>query len=399
MKLNFIHDVRQLLIFSLWVVLPASAVDFNYKIPLAIEVEADGYVFDVPKSVYLNVAYDDLRDIRILNSSNDNVPMRLSLNDDEVKSTVSTATLPVFSLNQTVNIPVNTKQVKTSWEGRVNSHVVTTSNSIQNYVQSQEVSRDDAVIIDATSIQNEQVVALEMKWDFGSHGNRVFYVELLGSNDLSNWQNVLNHQKMIELDTGSKVVLENKMPLPDKSFEYYQLRFKNLPIPEVLEVKAIMLNHAIKQPLNWSEVASFVVLDPKQYGHHIEWDMGGYFPVESIKIDFDYKNLMADVKLFSKSNPTANWQVVAQDSVYAVGDGEMAMFNDQITFRTNRHRYWKLVSNSEITSQWVNQLSFAWRQHQIRFLAQGAGPYGLHFGSAEVNSMPNIRWYNQLSST
>lgn len=388
---------RSLLLLITGLALQAQAVDFKYVMPLELMAKANGFVFDVPEVVYQKVHYSDLRDVRVLNASNDSVPMRLSLNHDEVKRTLSATTLPVFSLNQTVNLPVTTKQVKTTWKGDIQSYTVSTSNSVQNFLQSQEVSRDDTVLIDASLVQHEQAVALELKWAFETPGNRVFYVELLGSNDLSQWRQVLSNQKMIELDTGAKTVLENKMPLSGQSFEYYQLRFKNQPVPQVLEVKAIMLSHAVSQQLQWTDVANFSVLDPNLHGHVLEWDMGGFYPVESIKIDFDYKNLMADIQLYSKHSEQANWKPVAKASVYAVGEGDMAMFNNQIDFKSNRHRYWRLSSQSEISSQWVDKLSFGWRQHRIQFLAQGEGPYGLHFGSDENQFNPDVKWFSRLS--
>lgn len=359
--------------------------------------DSPGYVFMVPEVVYKNAHYADLRDVRVINALGDEVPMRLSKKADQVKRTFSETTLPVFSLNQSKLVPVSSKQVKTTWDGDLQSYTVNTSNIVKNYLLNQETERLDTILIDASSVLDEYAVALNVDWQFPNAGNRVFYIELMGSNDLSHWQIIRSKHKMIELDTGDRVVIENGIPLHGTSFEFYQLRFLNQPIPEVVAVKASMQYQAVNAELIWSDVADFQVLDAQEHGHTIEWKLAGHFPVEAVKFRFDYKNLMADVQVFSKYSEQASWRAVTKGSIYEVGAGEMSIFNNQLTLFSNNHRYWKMTSQSAISSQWVDSISFAWRQHQIQFLAQGEGPYSLQFGDQQRNQRPDNLWYNKFS--
>ena len=369
----------------------------NFSLPIQTDADSPGYLFMLPEEVYEHAHYADLRDVRVLNALGDEVPMRLSKRVDQIKRTFSEVTLPVFSLNQSKSVPVNSKQVKTTWEGDVQSYTVTTSNTVQKYLLNQEAERLDTLLIDASSVQSEHAMALQLEWQFPTAGNRVFYVELSGSNDLSQWQSIWPKHKLIELNTGGRVVLENVISLKGYAYEFYQLKFLNQPIPEVLSVKASMQNHAINAELNWSDVDAIEVLDAAEHGHAIVWDLGGYFPVEAFKLMFDYKNLMADIQVYSRYSLTSSWRPVAQGSVYELGVGDMAMFNNQLRFVGNNHRYWKLESQSSISSQWLDGVSFAWRQHQIQFLAQGEGPYSLQFGNQQANQRPDVQWYNRLS--
>jgi hypothetical protein len=378
----------------------AVAADFKYHIPLKIQqsIEATGYVFQLPQEVYQHAQDSMLRDVRVKNAQGDEVPMRLNLSEDDIKQSMSSSTLPIFSLNHTVNTPLHSKQVTTSWQGDEQQFSVKTSESVQNYIRSQEQLLHDRFLLDASLLKQAKVSALALTWQFDTPGNRVFYVEVKGSHDLSNWQTLYTRHKLIELNTGQRVVLENTIPIHGKAYDYYQLRFLDQPIPAVLEVKALMNSHELEQPLMRHDVARFKVLDPEVNGHSITWDTGGFFPVETVEVDFNYKNLMADVQLYSRASEKSAWQLVISSQFYQVGTGEMAMEKNQLSFHVNNNRYWKLSTQSTISSQWINNVSWSWRPHQLQFLAQGNGPYDLYFGADDLHTPASSRWYQQLNS-
>ncbi len=369
------------------------AVDYGYVMSLETSEEASGFAFNLPPAVYQKVHHADLRDLRVVNAAGDEVPMRLSLLDDEVKQTIVTTTLPVFALNQIRQIPMTTQQVKTSWQGDARQYEVTTSKTMQNYMNKAEAIREDVVLIDASVIQGQKLQALELQWTFASTGNRVFYVQVQGSHNLSIWHTIHNRHKLVELDTGGRVVLENSIPFSSQAYEFYQLRFLDQPSPQVDRVKARLLNQAIKQQRQWQTMAHWTTVDSES-DYVIEWDTKGHFPIEGVKLDFDYKNLMADLKLYSKPNVSAPWRQVSTGRAYAVGD--MALFNDEMSFRPNNHRYWRLSSRSGISKQWIKGVSLAWRPHQLLFLAQGEGPYALLMGAQTVRNNASTKWYQQL---
>ncbi|WP_154224762.1 DUF3999 family protein [Marinicella rhabdoformis] len=379
--------------------LSAAAVDFKFKQQLNTkDTEAMGFQLTVPEHVYQQAQNPQLHDLRVLNTQGDQVPMKLSLMADDIERKVFESTLPIFSLNHTVNTPLKSKQVTTSWQGDLQQLTVETSESVQRFIKSQEQKRNDRFLLDATSLRQAQVTGLTLDWQFESAGNRVFYVEVKGSNDLSSWKTLKSRHKLIELNTGQRVVLENQIPLYAKAFDYYQLRFLGQPVPQVNSVKASLSSHSTSQSLTHKRILSYEILDPEQHGYTIIWQTDGVFPIESYAFDFQYKNLMADVQLYSKATENSRWQKVTSGQFYQLGTGEMAMEKNSLNFRPNNHRYWKLTTQSNISSQWINGLSFAWRPHQLQFLAQGDGPYSLNYGAKALNRPANNRWYQQLSS-
>ena len=380
--------------------LNVAADDYKYQMLLNTDssIEATGYVLQLPQVLYQKTLNPMLRDVRVKNAQGDEVPMRLRLTQDDIKQSISASTLPIFSVNHTVNTPLRSKQVSTTWQGDVQQFSVETSESVKNYIRSQEQVLQDRFLLDASSLQHSSVAALELTWQFDTPGNRVFYVEVKGSYDLSAWQILKARHKLIELDTGQRMVLEDSIPMNGQSFAYYQLRFLGEPVPLVTEVKALLQSHALDLPLITLDVPEFEVLDAERYGHAIVWDTGGYFPIETVEVAFDYKNLMADVQLHSRNSLTSAWQRVSSSQLYQVGSGDMAMENNRIKVRSNPHRYWKLTTQSAISSQWVDAVSIKWRPHQLQFLAQGNGPYSLFFGADKFMSPAANRWYQQLGS-
>lgn len=380
-------------------VFKAAATDYQYQISLdtAKVSDAIGFELQLPDVVYQKVSDPNLRDLRVKNAQGDEVPMRLTLTEDDIKQSLSATTLPIFSLNHSIKTPLRSKLVSTTWQGDEQQFTVETSESIKNFIRRQEQVLTDRLLLDATALKQASLAALQLSWQFEQPGNRVFYVELKGSYDLSNWQTVKLRHKLIELDTGQRVVLENTIALNIRSFDYYQLRFLDAPIPEVTAVKAMLQNSASEQPWLTRDVQTFEVLDAERYGHAIVWDTGGFFPIELVEFAFDYNNLMAEAQLHSRNSLETPWQRVKSSQLYQVGSGDMAMENNSINVRSNPHRYWKLTTQSSISSQWINGVSMKWRPHKLQFLAQGNGPYSVFFGAEKLKYSPSSRWYQQLN--
>ncbi len=397
--MTFKSKFKALVLIGLLVSLNSVAANFKYQQALSTEdSEAMGYQLTVPEQVYQQAQNPQLYDVRVKNALGDDVPMRLSLMPDDIKHSLTESTLPIFSLNHTVSTPLRSKQVTTSWQGDVQQFTVETSESVQKYIRNQETVHLDRFLLDATSLKSAKVTGLTLDWQFETAGNRVFYVELKGSHDLSRWQTLKSKHKLIELNTGQTVVLENHIPLHEPSFAYYQLRFLGQPVPTVKSVKAQLSSHSTSQSLKHKHQSDFEILDREQHGHALTWQTDGVYPIESYQFDFEYKNLMADVQLYSKATETARWQRVSSGQFYQLGAGEFATEKRSLNFRPNNHSFWKLTTQSSISSQWINGISFSWRPHQLQFLAQGEGPYNLNYSAKGLNRPAANRWYQQLNT-
>ena len=224
------------------------AQEFEYQKEIKIQKQASAYIIDLTEDVYRKVKQDHLSDIRISNSSNDLVPMRLLKKNDEVDYQISETSLPLFKINQVQTNRVSTKQLRTTRSGVSDDYTVTTSKSLLNYLKSEEHQKHNVYYLDVSSLKGKKIYSLELDWQFENKGNRIFYVSIQASNDLQHWQGLYSQQKLMDIKIGNKQVLENQIQLSKYNYSYYRLTFDEFPSVNLKKVRASLIDEStIKQ--------------------------------------------------------------------------------------------------------------------------------------------------------
>ncbi len=388
-----IFAAAAMLIISL--VALANNKSYQKQMQLELSGNSSGYSFAVPEEVYIHSFYKDLRDVRIINGTGDFVPMRLFLTADEVKNEYTKSSLPLFKLNQTISIPSSSKQVRTTREGAYEDFTVTTSKSLQHYLKTQEVVNDNQILIDAGALDGQRIESLELDWHYQSKGNRVFYVDVLGSNDLSIWVNIKNRHRLVEINTGSKTLLENTLTLNNKTYSYYKFNFVDGTIPEVTRVQAHFFNQTIKSSIQSKEITKYSLIKDNA----LQFDTGGKYWIESFKLSFAQNNSITDVHLYSRSNAQKKWQHAGAGTLYSMTSDGVQVKQDTVEIRrlNNRsnNRFWKIQFDL-INNASVDKIEINWRRHQIQFLAQGDGPFTLVYSNSEKLIGASGNWYKKI---
>ena len=75
------------------------AQNFDYQKEINTQQPASAYIIDLTEDVYRKVKHRQLSDIRISNSSNDLVPMRIINKNDSIDYQVTETSLPLFKIN------------------------------------------------------------------------------------------------------------------------------------------------------------------------------------------------------------------------------------------------------------------------------------------------------------
>lgn len=358
---------------------------------------AAAYQLPIPSTVYENSHDGELRGLRVINGVGDPVPLRLTLMEDEQQSSTARTTLPVFKINHSIQVPERSQQTRTTWAGDAQSYQVTTTETVKKYIQHHEQTARNQLLFDATSLQGVHLDHLLLDWHFDEPGNRVFTVWLEGSQDLLNWQTLKHQQKLVEVNTGSQVLLENTVPISAPAHGYYRMTFLQHPLPNLKQVTAVMTRKShIKRPLQWREIMTFNTEVTPQNTHRVTWDLGGHFPVEQIQVDFDYPNVFADVVLFSRPNEAHHWRRILSDRIYHVGQGEVAIKKNKLAVPSNTDRFWRMDIKSPISKPWVDSVRSAWRGHWLEFLAQGKGPFKIQIQPGVLAPHPPADWYHQI---
>jgi len=368
------------------------AQNFDYQKEIETQQPASAYVIDLTEDVYRKVKYRYLSDIRISNSSNDLVPMRLINKNDSIDYQVLETSLPLFKINETKSTRVTTKQIRTKRSGVSEDYTVTTSKSLLNYLKSEEQQLENVYYIDASSLKNRKIYSLDLDWQFNHAGNRVFYANIQGSNDLQHWQAINSKQKLLEITIGNKTVLENRIQLNKQNYAYYRLTFDEFPSVQLNKVRAGLLDQSI---INNNELLQITEIST-QTANEITWETGGFYPIESIEIDFKQKNLITGVKVYSRFRNKDKWRFVRNESLYSLYYEGEELTNNSIQINNMNHQYWRVVFDENVNNDNIEQVQMSWRPHQIQFMAQGQGPYILLLGNSKLNVPANKQWFKKL---
>ncbi len=383
---------------ALVLVLGSSVANDNITEWLLVKREpAAAFQLPIPATVYEHSHHGELRGLKVINAVGDPVPLRLTLMEDEQQSSTAQITLPVFQINQSVQVPERSQQTRTTWAGDAQSYQVTTTETVKKYIQHQEKTASNQLLFDATDLRGGHLDHLLLDWQFDEPGNRVFTVWLEGSQDLLNWQTLKHQQKLVEVNTGSQVLLENTVPISGPAHGYYRMTFLQHPVPHLKKVTAVMTRKShIKRPLQWREINTLATEVTPENTHRVTWDHGGHFPVEQVQVEFDYPNVFAEVVLFSRPNEKQSWRRLASDRIYHVGQGEVAIKKNQLTIASNTDRFWRMDISAPISSPWVHGVRLAWRGHWLEFLAQGKGPFKIQMHPGVLAPHPPPDWYHQI---
>jgi hypothetical protein len=376
-----------------------NANNHNFENQLQIELlkESGAYRFQVPPEVYRNVYRSNLDDIRIINSTGDFVPIYVSFSDDIVKFKYTDTSLPLFKLNETVSattsIPVTTQQVRKTIKGQTESYSVTTSQSLSQFMAVAEVQSNNIFYIDASIIADLDTDSLSFEWHYKTVGNRIFSVNLSGSNDLIHWTVIKTQHKLIEVNTGNKTLLDNKIQLNHKNFAYYQLKFNDVIVPEMTLVKAHLVSQQLTSQMQWQNIENFKL----HHDNEIIIDTGGYFPLQAFQIQFNQKNIVTDVKI-SSGMRNNKWHQTnhANNTLYDITTDGMDFKQDTINVARNNRRFWKLQFDDNVKNKTIKSIKVGWRQHQVEFLAQGNAPFTLLYGNPKIKRRASVKWYYRL---
>ena len=380
------------LIISVFASASNDADAYQKQSQLELSGNSSGYSFAVPDDVYIESFYKDLRDVRIINATGDFVPMRLFLTIDEVKHEYTKTSLPTFKLNQTILSSTNSKQVRTTRQGTKEDYTVTTSKSLQHYLKANEIVKENQILIDADVLDGQRIENLEIDWHYQTKGNRLFYVNLSGSNDLSRWINIKTRQRLAEINTGSKTLLENTIAINNKAYAYYKLTFVDDIFPEVTRVQAKFVNQTIEKSMKRRAIDNYSLI----MENALEFDTGGMYSVESFKLSFNQNNTITDVQLYSRNNTNKKWHYAGTGTIYSMESDGITFNQDTVNIRRSNDRFWKIQFDQNINNKSLKKIEMNWRNHQIEFLAQGQAPFTMVYAHPGKIIRASGQWYNKI---
>jgi hypothetical protein len=357
-------------------------LDFAYGMPVVTAAEGPAYRIALPPAVYQRAAREDLADIRVFNARGEVVPYALSRpSDHEIPRGPGTA-LPSFPLrsdsaaaSDAVRVTIDSSGADVKLQSRSG---VPASGRIRQY------------ILDGRPLE-VAVAALQLKWPEAA-ADFTGRVRVEASDDFAAWRTLAGSAPIANLHAGGQQLVDNRIELPATRAKYWRLSWIGTGPPfELTSVIAEPADSRVEAPRSTLEITG----SPEGTARgEYQFDLGMRLPIERVNLILPERNMEVAVQLLSRMRPQDPWRRVAGAEFYRVNQGDAELHNDPIDIATDADRYWlaRMSAPNGVGAAQPLRLQVAWRPAELTFLARGAGPYLLAYGSSTAqNAESNLR--------
>jgi hypothetical protein len=346
--------------------------DFAYAMPIETRGAGTAYRFTVPVEVFMKVAHEDLRDLRVFNARGQVVPYELRQTPATPTTRPPGQSLPVFPLHG---------EARASLSGvRVTIHSEGTAVDLQTAGAAPDPRLITSYVIDARKVV-DPLSGLQLHWADGApdfSGS----VRVESSDDLGSWHVVKSDAPVLHLFTGGSELTQSLLEFPSTRARFYRMTWVGKSAP--FEITAVTAQLALDQPSapQSTVAASGSRVTGKE--NELGVDLGAKLPVTQVNLLLPEPNSVVKMELLSRARSTDPWRPVTQGEFYRVSGGTSDRNNEAIRILTDTDRFW-LIRQTQPTGRIGEvKLQGTWDAIDVVFLAQGAGPFLLAYGNASA---------------
>jgi hypothetical protein len=350
-----------------------SPQSFAYGMRIDTPASAAAYRVRLPLAVYQQTFRTELADLRVFNAQREPVPYAMRRAPNRPPTTTDTQ-LPLFPLPSGARIALDGLRVTIDSPG--------SAVNVQTRIAGLSSNPVNQYILDGR-VRHGPVVGLRLEWpptDIPYSGQ----LRVEASDDLNLWRTVLPSAPIVNLRAGDQAIVENRVPLPATTANFWRLTWIGTAPPLTL---SSTFAESADAPQRAHEVLAVKgARDPANPGSYL-FDLGAHPPVDRVTLLLPTVNSLVQADLSSRASPRDAWHSVDRLSVYRLraADGEVKSPPTQIS--VDRDRYWRVrAPEGDAPMQSPMQLQVEWVPDEVTFLAQGPGPYLLAYGSSRVTA-------------
>lgn len=346
--------------------------DFAYGMPIESGTAGTAYHFTIPAEVFMKVAHEDLRDIRVFNARGEVVPYELREAAPGAATRPQGPSLPMFPLHGDARASLDGVRLTIRSQG--------TAVDLRSAGPAPDPHVITSYIIDARQVA-QPLSGLQLHWadnapEFSGS------VRIESSDDLGSWDVARNSVPVIHLLTGSSELIQNLLEFPPTRAKFWRLTWvgKNAP----LTLTSVTAEVALAQPIARQSIVTVNgsrLIDNK---NEISFDLGAKLPVTQINLLLPESNSVLEVELLSRARTTDAWRLVSQGRFYRVNTGSSERKNQPIAIPAGSDRFWLIRQTQPAGPIGDVKLQAMWNARDLVFLARGTGPFLLAYGSASA---------------
>lgn len=356
------------------------AQQFAEVIPLTAEANRPVQQVQLPDAVYQRVVSPRLNDVAVFDATGVVVPHVFCTVPQQQSVTETQQPLTVFPVQLArAGVQGATAQVHTD---NGSSIAITVPGDAGGQAAVAVTAYDldlSALAVPAT--------ALQVQWHSPTGLSEV-HVKVEQPDTTQQWQTVVADAVLKRVTADGQTLERAEIVLPVAIYKNLRLTPRDAEgtVIDAVQVRTRSIN-ALPADLHWFTAVQTGPADDVQPAANAAatqgYDTLRQAPVTVAQIKLVAPNTRYDVRLQSRSTPQAAWQTVwAGEAFYLVtATGERR--NAEIALPANHDRYWRLVADAA-SAPFTPILELAYTPQNLRFVAQGQGPYLLAYGNASV---------------
>lgn len=362
--------------FLLLLMVPFAAVaggDYVRQWPLRLETpDAGAYRVQLDESVYRQLQSPVLADLDVFDAQGRPVPTALI--DPAVPETPRAVELPWFPL------PSEREAGKLAAMSEI-----ATDGSLRRVEWHVPAGGGNGVLLDASQL-DAPLRALRVQWA-AAQAPFDLAVRVSASDDLEDWQSVVDEAHLVELSNAGRRVLRDRIEFVPVKARY--LRVTPLdPRARPLQVSAVtaeLESVAATPDWQWRTLQGRRVEDADRTVH-FEFELDGRFPAALADVSLPGSS-SGEWRLQARDEATAPWRDVAAPwMAYRLEQaGQSEASPPQPLSGIQRDRRWRLTPLGGAGTAEMPQLRLGYRPEALVFLAQGAAPFALVAGSVRAH--------------
>jgi hypothetical protein len=351
----------------------------DYARGMTVDVAIERPVVEIvlPDELYQGIVSADLSDVRVFNGDGAAMPHAVCAADVALAPLVSREALNVFEV-QTASHSATGAHVDMETAGGTR---LTINEPTPDSESSVEVS---AHVIDARSVAGE-IRAIEFEWN-SPDGASEARVQIQASDELNTWRTMVAGSVLLRVTAGTQELRRQMVSLPQQHYAYLRVhRVDSGPALRIESAQAEVVAPAVDIEPVW--FAAAVV--PNAAPRTLSFESSRLAPITFARLLLPQLNSSVRVVVRSRNDEQTAWRTQWSGEVYLiVANGERRV-SAPPQFAATHDRFWQIEPSQASGPLDDNAtLELGYRPAKLRFLAQGAGPFTLAYGSRRAVPAP-----------
>lgn len=351
-----------------------SPADFAYAMPITVAGQEALYQVELPAALYRGVAHADLRDLRVFNAEGEVVPYAIRPRAGRIVGKPSEPALPFFPLRSEAKQEIETVDVTVN--KRPDGTIVSIKSAAKGAARRAAVR---GYLVDASQLK-EPVRALHFEWKIPPDGF-AGKVRIDGSDDLSRWNVIARDASLVSLEFGGHRLEQKHAEFAPQKHRYLRVSWPaGQKALELTGLRGEAVPGVIEPQRAWVSVAAAT---PGKKPGEYEYDLGGQFTFDRLRIELPQVNTVAQVQILARGKPADEWRTAATALVYRLLTDGNELKNPEIAASARGERYWLLRIDPKGGGIGAGTpvLHIGWIPQQLVFAARGGGPFQLAYGN------------------